>query len=192
MDIRVDVSDPFMGLDDPWLHRVTVTAAFKGRCVAKCDARLIKEDRYTSATQHFFSASDNESDRMSDLVHLMLWSEDRWGGVGNTKLLPSEKRVMRWYLDGQTREEQNTIQSRIPVYVGPVLFKPRPGTADGYKIPQKITWALLFTSIRVEKPYRRRGIARAMVRKALERTRSLAAAERPGRRLLAAVEPGYL
>lgn len=188
MDIRVDVSNPFMGVDGPWLHQVTVTAVLNGRCVARCDARLIKEDKYTSTRRHFFSAMDDESDRMSDLAHLMLWSEDRWC-VGNTKLLPSVKKIFRRFLDRQTRDE-NTIQPMIPIYVGPVLFKPRPGTTDHYKFPQKITWALLFTVIDVEEPYQRRGVARAMVRKTLERVRSLAAAER--RLLLAAVEPGYL
>lgn len=189
MDIRLDISNPFVGFDGPWLHHVTVTAVLKGHCVARCDARLIKEDKYTSAWRHFFSATDDQSDAMSDLAHLMLWSEGRLG-VANTKLLRSRKQVLRWHLDRQTSEEQNTIQPMIPVYAEPVLFKPRPGTADGYKFPRKITWALLFTAIQVVEPYQRRGIARAMVRKALERTRSLATAER--RRLLAAVEPGYM
>lgn len=53
---------------------------------------------------------------------------------------------------------------------------------------QKVQWVVLFTDINVAKVYRGRGIDRAMVRRTLEVTQSLAKEAR--RPLLVAVEPG--
>lgn len=175
--------------DGPWLHNIKVRMFLDSRRVGWCDAKLIKEEEYTSATQHFFSAMANlGNNTMGDLAQLLLWSENRWifGRKWQGMLEYPNRILVQEVLDEETRQCEGW--AKIRGYFTPVLYKPREGTWDHLPLMQKTQWVLLFTDIEVAKGFRGRGIDSAMVRVTLARTRFLAKQAR--RHLLAAVEPG--
>ncbi|POS73839.1 hypothetical protein DHEL01_v207770 [Diaporthe helianthi] len=149
------------GTDGERLYDVEVASFVDKKCVGLCRAKLIKESEYHSRTKHFFSAMDDQSNTMGDLAQLVLWSEGRWvfNGPWDGMKEYGDRNPVREKLDKDLREHLGRI-------VDP-------------------EWLLLFTKIG---SVRFRNIDRAMVRKALDRTLSLARAVR--RPLLAAVEPG--
>ncbi|KAJ0108113.1 hypothetical protein J7T55_007232 [Diaporthe amygdali] len=185
--IRLITSPPFEGTDGPWLQEVTVSAVFNKSCVAFCTALLIKEEHYISDHVHFFNAMDDAGgDPMSDLAHLILWSEQRWITLRNLKMDRITKTRLRPALNARCRH----MAGEIPRYCQPRLYKPKPGTPGLYAIPPKRTWALYFNYIEVQHDFRRYGIGWEMVRMALEQVHLRARGA--NRHLLAAVQPQLL
>lgn len=155
-------------------------------------AWLIKEDKFDSPRGHFFSAAGDVDHSLGYLAHLMLWAEGlevqafQFPNAGRI-VGPDERRRVRETLDeGCKRERGLPWQAR---YV-----RPKEETPDDHKILQKSTWALVFREFETSgrDAARTPGVERSMVRHALEHVRSIAAAETPPRRLLAAAELGKL
>ncbi|KAI3391459.1 hypothetical protein diail_7321 [Diaporthe ilicicola] len=198
--IKIFNIKPFLGFDGPWHHEFIVHAFSGESLVAKIVGRLIKEDEYTGVHKHFFSAVDDAGDDLSDLAHLMLWSERRFSRstrfgnrkmIGISKMSRNRKMQLRRDLDRHWRESRDGGEHlMIRSYCEPALYKAEPFTSGAYAFPQKITWAVYFGLIEVSAPFRHFGIGRTMVALLLDHLRDLA--KGANRRLLAAVHPRYV